>query len=188
MTAAKISSWGVFFVIFFAILREGFETVVFLITSFSITESFSYVGFFLGAVLAILLGYLVVVQGKRINLKKFFQGTTLLLVFLASGMVAYGTHEVESYLVKSDQLEKETISRPWDILQPKSELSDGENKFFYSYDESKNVYTHLLHDSGSVGVFLKGFFGYNSNPNYIELIMWFLSLIFGLNLWRRFYY
>ena len=128
------------------------------------------------------------VQGKRINLKKFFQGTTLLLVFLASGMVAYGTHEVESYLVKSDQLEKETISRPWDILQPKSELADGENKFFYSYDESKNVYTHLLHDSGSVGVFLKGFFGYNSNPNYIELIMWFLSLIFGLNLWRRFYY
>ena len=188
MTAAKISSWGVFFVIFFAILREGFETVVFLITSFSITESFSYVGFFLGAVLAILLGYLVVVQGRRINLKKFFQGTTLLLVFLASGMVAYGTHEVESYLVKSDQLEKETISRPWDILQPKSELSDGENKFFYSYDESKNVYTHLLHDSGSVGVFLKGFFGYNSNPNYIELIMLFLSLIFGLNLWRRFYY
>jgi len=104
MTAVKISSWGVFFVTFFAILREGFETVVFLISSFSITESFSYVGFIVGAALAILLGYLVVVQGKRINLKRFFQGTTLLLVFLASGMVAYGTHEVESYLVKSNQL------------------------------------------------------------------------------------
>ena len=188
MTAVKISSWGVFFVTFFAILREGFETVVFLISSFSITESFSYVGFIVGAVLAILLGYLVVVQGKRINLKRFFQGTTLLLVFLASGMVAYGTHEVESYLVKSKQLNKDNISRPWDVLKPKTQLKEGDSAFFYSYDDKKKVYTHVLHDSGSVGVFLKGFFGYNSNPNYIELLMWIMSLVYGLNLWRRFYY
>ena len=188
MTAVKISSWGVFFVTFFAILREGFETVVFLISSFSITESFSYVGFIFGAVLAILLGYLVVVQGKRINLKRFFQGTTLLLVFLASGMVAYGTHEVESYLVKSKQLNKDNISRPWDVLKPKTQLKEGDSAFFYSYDDKKKVYTHVFHDSGSVGVFLKGFFGYNSNPNYIELVMWIMSLVYGLNLWRRFYY
>ena len=188
MTAVKISSWGVFFVTFFAILREGFETVVFLISSFSITESFSYVGFIVGAALAILLGYLVVVQGKRINLKRFFQGTTLLLVFLASGMVAYGTHEVESYLVKSNQLNKDNISRPWDILKPKTQLEEGDSSSFYSYDDKNKLYTHVLHDSGSVGVFLKGFFGYNSNPNYIELVMWIMSLIYGLNLWRRFYY
>lgn len=159
MTAVKISSWGVFFVTFFAILREGFETVVFLISSFSITESFSYVGFIVGAALAILLGYLVVVQGKRINLKRFFQGTTLLLVFLASGMVAYGTHEVESYLVKSNQLNKDNISRPWDILKPKTQLEEGDSSSFYSYDDKKNLYTHVFHDGGSVGVFLKGFLG-----------------------------
>ena len=188
MTAVKISSWGVFFVTFFAILREGFETVIFLISSFSITESFSYVGFIVGAALAILLGYFVVVQGKRINLKRFFQGTTLLLVFLASGMIAYGTHEVESYLVKSNQLNKDNISRPWDILKPKTQLEEGDSSSLYSYDGKKKLYTHVLHDSGSVGDFLKGFFGYNSNPNYIELVMWIMSLVYGLNLWRRFYY
>ena len=188
MTAVKISSWGVFFVTFFAILREGFETVIFLISSFSITESFSYVGFIVGAALAILLGYFVVVQGKRINLKRFFQGTTLLLVFLASGMIAYGTHEVESYFVKSNQLNKDNISRPWDILKPKTQLEEGDSSSLYSYDGKKKIYTHVLHDSGSVGVFLKGFFGYNSNPNYIELVMWIMSLVYGLNLWRRFYY
>ena len=188
MTAVKISSWGVFFVTFFAILREGFETVIFLISSFSITESFSYVGFIVGAALAILLGYFVVVQGKRINLKRFFQGTTLLLVFLASGMIAYGKHEVESYLVKSNQLNKDNISRPWDILKPKTQLEEGDSSSLYSYDGKKKLYTHVLHDSGSVGVFLKGFFGYNSNPNYIELVMWIMSLVYGLNLWRRFYY
>ena len=33
------------------------------------TGSFSYLGFTIGAALAILIGYLVVVQGKRINIK-----------------------------------------------------------------------------------------------------------------------
>ena len=39
-------------------------------------------------------------------------------MLLASGMVAYGTHEAEEYLEKSGYIEKNQISRPWDILQP----------------------------------------------------------------------
>ena len=54
----------------------------------------------------------------------------MLLVFLASGMAVYGTHEVESYLVKSDQLERNDL-RPWDILQPKSELADAGVNFLF---------------------------------------------------------
>ena len=193
-TAVQASTWGIFFVIFFSILREGFETAIFLLGSFSMTGSFSYLGFTIGAALAILIGYLVVVQGKKINLRSFFQATTLLLVFLASGMIAYGTHEAESYLVKSDNLQligledKSDISRPWDILRPKDSLDETDNSFFYSYDlEGKQQYTHIMHDSGRVGVFLKGFFGYNSNPNYIELLFWIISLVGGIALWRSFY-
>ena len=193
-TAVQASTWGIFFVIFFSILREGFETAIFLLGSFSMTGSFSYLGFTIGAALAILIGYLVVVQGKKINLRSFFQATTLLLVFLASGMIAYGTHEAESYLVKSDNLQligledKSDISRPWDILRPKDSLDETDNSFFYSYNlKGKQQYTHIMHDSGRVGVFLKGFFGYNSNPNYIELLFWIISLIGGIALWRSFY-
>ena len=193
-TAVQASTWGIFFVIFFSILREGFETAIFLLGSFSMTGSFSYIGFTVGAALAILIGYLVVVQGKRINLRSFFQGTTLLLVFLASGMIAYGTHEAESYLVKSDNLQliglenKSDIARPWDILKPKNSLEETDNSFFYSFDlKGKQQYTHIMHDSGRVGVFFKGFFGYNSNPNYIELLFWIISLIGGIALWRSFY-
>ena len=193
-TAVQASTWGIYFVIFFSILREGFETAIFLLGSFSMTGSFSYLGFTVGAALAILIGYLVVVQGKRINLRSFFQGTTLLLVFLASGMIAYGTHEAESYLVKSDNLQliglenKSDIARPWDILKPKNSLEETDNSFFYSFDlKGKQQYTHIMHDSGRVGVFLKGFFGYNSNPNYIELLFWIISLIGGIALWRSFY-
>ena len=175
LNAIQLSSWGVFFVVFFAILREGFETAVFLISSFSITGSFSYTGFFVGAILAILIGYLIVLQGRRINLRYVFKYTTLLLVFLSAGMIAYGTHEFEEYLVKSEQIEKTEIYRPWDILEPQTN-NDGSTSY------------HPLHDKGSIGVFLKGFFGYNSNPNIPEVILWICALFFGLNMWRRFYF
>ena len=191
LSAIKISSWGVFFVVFFAILREGFETAIFLISSLSITGTFSYLGFFLGAILAILIGYLIVMQGRKVDIRNIFKYSTLLLVFLASGMIAYGTHEVEEYIVKSEVIEdfnSDDIYRPWDILQPKDSLSESDVAFMYTYDGSKEKYVHLFHDKGSVGVFLKGFFGYNSNPNLPELVLWLLSLFFGLRMWRGFYY
>ena len=205
-SAIKTAGWGVFFLVFFAILREGFETAIFLMGSFSILGTFSYVGFFSGMVLAILLGYLVVVQGKKVDLTSFFRITTLLLVFFASGMVAYGTHETESFLVKGDHLEwvgledkkledgtiikaKDQISRVWNVHIPKKTLDENDNELFYSYNlHGKEKYSHWLHDKGRVGVFLKGFFGYNSNPNWAELILWFFSLVFGLSLWRKFYF
>ena len=191
LNAIKISSWGVFFVVFFAILREGFETAIFLISSLSITGTFSYLGFFLGAILAILIGYLIVIQGRKVDIRNIFKYSTLLLVFLASGMIAYGTHEVEEYIVKSEIIENfnsDDIYRPWDILKPKNSLSESDVAFMYTYDGSKEKYVHLFHDKGSVGVFLKGFFGYNSNPNLPELVLWLLSLFFGLRMWRGFYY
>ena len=176
LNAMELSSWGIFFVVFFAILREGFETAIFLISSFSITGTFSYLGFFSGAVLAILIGYLIVAQGRKVDLKSVFKYTTLLLVFLSAGMIAYGTHEAEEYLVKSGQIEKSEIYRVWNVLEP-TEVTPGTGKT-----------SHILHDKGTIGVFLKGFFGYNSNPNIIEVILWLLALMFGLNMWRRFYY
>jgi len=191
LNAIKISSWGVFFVVFFAILREGFETAIFLISSLSITGTFSYLGFFLGAILAILIGYLIVIQGRKVDIRNIFKYSTLLLVFLASGMIAYGTHEVEEYIVKSEIIEdfnSDDIYRPWDILQPKDSLSESDVAFMYTYDGSKEKYVHLFNDKGSLGVFLKGFFGYNSNPNLPELVLWLLSLFFGLRMWRGFYY
>ena len=181
------SGFALFLLVFFSILREGFETALFLIASVTNTGGFSYLGFFLGMILAVFLGYLVVIQGKKVNLRSFFKATTLLLVFFAAGMVAYGTHEAESYLVKSGKIDENNITRVWDIHQPKVSLENNENKIFYSFNASKNKYYHILHDKGTVGVFLKGFFGYNSNPNWVELILWILSMMFGIRMWTSFY-
>jgi high-affinity iron transporter len=193
--AITASGWGIFLLVFFAILREGFETALFLMGSFSMTGSFSYIGFFGGLILALFIGYGIVIQGRKINLRLFFQGTTLMLAIFASGMVAFGTHEVEEFVVKGNHLElvgyqdEKQIPRVWDILKPTSELKEGSNPIFYSYNlNNKNMYTHILHDKGRVGVFLKGFIGYNSNPNLPEVLLWLLSLIFGITMWRRFYF
>ena len=204
--AMETAGWGVFFLVFFAILREGFETAIFLMGSFSVLGTFSYLGFFLGMILAIAIGYLVVVQGRRVNLNKFFQVTTLLLAVFASGMVAYGTHEAEEFLVKGNHLEwvgledktledgtillaKNQINRVWNVHKPSKILKENQNKMFYSYNlHGKEKYSHLMHDKGRVGVFLKGFMGYNSNPNWPEFILWIVSLIFGIGLWRKFYF
>jgi high-affinity iron transporter len=161
------SKWSIFFLVFFAILREGFETVMFLFGS-SLQAGFSYVGFFSGIGLATLIGYLIVVQGKKINLKPFFSITSLFLVLFAAGMVAYGTHEMEEFVVKGNHLEvfglesKTEITRPWNILVPQAELAEGATELFYNFNEQKGKYIHILHDKGTVGSFLKGFFGYNS--------------------------
>jgi high-affinity iron transporter len=193
--AVDNAGWGIFLIIFFAIYREGLETAIFLMGSFSMTESFSYAGFVAGLVLAVAIGYGIVIQGRRIQLKSFFRATSLLLVVFASGMMTYGTHEIEEFLVKGDHLQvvgletKQDITRPYSILKPKSELSESDNPAFYSYNlNGKEKYTHLLHDKGHIGVFLKGFVGYNSNPNWIELFVWIISLAFGLRLWRKFYF
>ena len=193
--AISASGWGIFFLVFFAILREGFETALFLLGSFSMSGTFSYIGFFGGLILALLIGYGIVIQGRRINLRLFFQGTTFMLAIFASGMIAFGTHEVEEFVVKGNHLEivglqeEKQIARVWNILKPTTELPEGANSIFYSYNISnKNMYTHILHDKGRVGIFLKGFFGYNSNPNWPEVFLWLLSLIFGLSMWQKFYF
>ena len=193
--ALAASGWGIFLLVFFAILREGFETALFLLGSFSMSGTFSYIGFCAGLILALLIGYGIVIQGRKINLRLFFQGTTLMLAIFASGMVAFGTHEVEEFMVKGNHLElvglqeEKQITRAWDILKPTSKLPVDANYSFYSYNiNNKNMYTHILHDKGRVGVFLKGFIGYNSDPNWVEVFLWLLSLFFGIRMWRKFYF
>ena len=72
---------------FLAVLREGFETVVFLLAAFNESGSGSAagVGALLGIVVAAVLGYGIYRGGVRLNLSKFFRATGLVLVLVAAG-------------------------------------------------------------------------------------------------------
>ena len=79
---------------FLAVLREGFETVVFLLATFhaSGNATLSWLGAVLGIALAVVLGYGIYRGGVRINLSRFFRITGIVLVVIAAGLVATAVH------------------------------------------------------------------------------------------------
>ena len=79
---------------FFAVLREGFETAVFLLAVFESATSpaAASIGAILGLVVAAVLGYLIYKGGLRVNLGRFFRVTGAVLALVAAGLVASALH------------------------------------------------------------------------------------------------
>ena len=134
---------------FLAVLREGFETVVFLIAAFN--ESGSGGGAAFGAVsgivVAIGLGYGIYRGGVRLNLSKFFRATGLVLVVVAAGLVVSALHTAhEAGWLNVGQ--GATVDLTW-LVQPGSVQSS----------------------------LLTGVLGIQPHPVVIEAIGWFAYLI-----------
>jgi high-affinity iron transporter len=79
---------------FLAVLREGLETAVFLLSAFqaSTNPTAASAGAILGIVIAIVIGYAIYKGGVKINLAKFFTATGLVLVLVAAGLVSFAMH------------------------------------------------------------------------------------------------
>ncbi|MEU3422615.1 iron uptake transporter permease EfeU [Streptomyces murinus] len=79
---------------FLAVLREGFETAVFLISviqnSTSVTSGTT--GALIGILIAVVIGYGIYRGGLRLNLGRFFKVTGLVLVLVAAGLVMTVMH------------------------------------------------------------------------------------------------
>src|SRR5699024_5922495 len=74
---------------FLAVLKEGFETSVFLLATFSVAQSatLAAIGALLGVVVAIGLGWGIYAGGVRFNLSRFFRCTAAFLILVAAGLV-----------------------------------------------------------------------------------------------------
>jgi high-affinity iron transporter len=79
---------------FLAVLREGFETSVFLLAAFqdATDTTAAGIGSVLGLIAAIAIGVGLYRGGVRINLSRFFRITGLVLVFVAAGLLATAAH------------------------------------------------------------------------------------------------
>jgi high-affinity iron transporter len=79
---------------FFAVIREGFETSVFLLAAFdsSTSPAAAGAGAVLGVLLAVLIGWGIYRGGVHINLARFFRITGVVLVLVAAGLVASAAH------------------------------------------------------------------------------------------------
>ncbi len=154
---------GLFLLMFVAVLREGIETVIFLGAASFVSSSNSLIGASAGIVAAILLGYAIFVTSMKINLKRFFNITGILLILFAAGLVAYGVHELQEAKIIPTWVE-----HLWDINP--SVNPDG------TYP--------LLHENGYGGSILKGLFGYNGNPSLLEVLSYVTYLGLVLILWE----
>ena len=80
---------------FLAVLREGFETAVFVLAVLQQPSSNGVlpgVGVFLGLLVAIAIGWGIYRGGVKINLAKFFKATGVVLVVVAAGLVMSALH------------------------------------------------------------------------------------------------
>jgi high-affinity iron transporter len=157
------SAVGLASVVFFAVLREGWETALFL---FAISESSSplstTIGAIVGLVIAITLGVALYMGSRRLNLRQFFTVTGVLLIVFAAGLLAHGIHEFQEA-----GLLPMTVEHVWDT-------------------------NGVVNEDSTVGEFLTTLFGYNGNPSLLEVVAWgsFLAVALAFFLspfvsWRR---
>ncbi|MCF8546626.1 MAG: FTR1 family protein [Microbacteriaceae bacterium] len=82
---------------FSAVVREGVETALFIWASMNSTgDGLPALGTaFVGIAVAVGLGWIIYRGLLRINLGIFFQWTSVILIIVAAGILAYGVHEFQ---------------------------------------------------------------------------------------------
>jgi high-affinity iron transporter len=103
---------------FLAVLREGFETSVFLLAAFQDTSDTTAAGAgaVIGLVAAVVLGMAIYFGGVRINLSRFFRVTGFVLMLVAAGLLATAAHTAhEAGWINS--MQGEALDLTW-LVQP----------------------------------------------------------------------
>ncbi len=134
---------------FLAVLREGLETVVFLLAAFNEAGNgnSAAAGAVLGIACSVALGYAIYRGGVRLNLSRFFRFTGVVLVFVAGGLVVNGLHTAhEAGWLNAGQQSTVDLSS---VVRPGSVQSS----------------------------LLTGMLGLQSQPVLIEVVGWLLYLI-----------
>ena len=147
---------------FLAVFREGLETVLFL-TPFLVTDAVATVaGLFLGTLSSLVLAYGIFVVGMKINIRRFFYFTSILLVFLAGGLAGYGVHELIEY----------TGSAPWGWF--------GQSAYNLNIPSD-----NPLHHKGIVGSIFAVMFGYTVKAEWARVIVHlsYLFVVLPLVVW-----
>ncbi len=136
---------------FVVVVREGIETVLFMLGILtSTTVSAATIGGFLGLAVAVAIGFVGYRESRRLNLSVFFNITGTLLIFFAAGLLAYGIHEFQEA-----GLFPVMVEHVWDM-----------NGF--------------LNEKEGLGNFLRTLFGYNGNPALLEVAFYTMYLAVAL--------
>ncbi len=146
--ATRGATLGLISFAFIAVFREGLETVLFL-TPFLVTDMVGTIGgALLGITTALALVYGLFVLGRKIDIRKFFYFTSIMLVLLAGGLAGYGIHEIIEY----------SGSESWGIL--------GQSAYNLNLPSD-----NIFHHKGIIGSIFAVMFGYTANAEWARVIV-----------------
>ena len=133
---------------FFAVIREGLETSLFVYTNFQTVADVtsSAVGLISGFAVSITLGYLIYKSAIKLNLSKFFTYSGVALIIVAAGVLSYGVHEFQElgYLPGPDAF-------AWDV-------------------------TSFIAKDSILGASLSGTIGFDTTTSWLQLAVYVLYL------------
>jgi high-affinity iron transporter len=139
---------------FLAVLREGVELALYLTAAtLTSTAGQTVTGALLGLGTAAFLGWSLFATSVRLDLRRFFQVTGILLVFFAAGLVAHSLHEFNELGWIPGVIEPLWNTNP------------------------------ILSDRSALGQVLATLFGYSSSPSLTEVLayaVYFGAVLLGL--------
>jgi high-affinity iron transporter len=150
--ASLVQGGGALYLLaFIAVLREGIELALYLTASSLTSSGFqTLLGTSIGLLGAGLLGYLLYTTTLRLNLQRFFQVTSVLLILFAAGLIAHSVMEFnEAGVIPA------VISPIWN-LNP------------------------LLNDQSTVGIIFSTLFGYHGSPSLTEVLGYTVYILAAL--------
>ena len=152
-----------FILIFIAVVREGFETVLFILAKFQQDWTLPAVGAVAGLSLASIMGVALFSLGVRINIRLFFQVMGIFLLLIVAGLVVGALKHFDAALTLLNQLTINQLclfNNGSCILG--TQVWDGSN---------------LLPDKEFPGIILKALFGYRQTLYLGQILAYFSFLL-----------
>jgi high-affinity iron transporter len=140
-------------IVFFAVAREGLESVFFLLATFEQNVGYGApAGALLGLAGAVVVGYGLYRGGMKLPLKQFFRWTGIFILFVAAGLLAGSLRSLHEAGI-------------WNSLQ-----------------ETAFNFSAVIPTDGALGTVLAGVFGYQDTPSVGEVALYLIYLVPALAL------
>ncbi len=171
------AGWGVFTLVLIAVLREGFETVLFIAANFQqgLASSIGAIG---GIAAAVAIGFLLFKWGVKINIRQFFQVMGVFLLLIVGGLVIAALKNVDEAVANLAVVTSTT------------------QNFCVYYDHSRNIHScilgplvwntsQILPQKQFPGVILKALFGYREHLYLVQALVYVVFLVTVGSLYLR---
>ncbi len=138
---------AIFALAFLSVVREGIELSLYLLAArFASNPVETLGGAAAGLAAVVLLGWFLIVSAHRLSLRRFFQVTSVFLLFFAAGLVGLGMHEFNDA-----GLIPPVIAHVWNL-------------------------NNILPESSIFGQVLKSLFGYEATPSLTSVMSYLVYL------------